>query len=171
MDEPTGSPKADRAYLVGRIGAWQQQLPPPGVSVGTLGHGMLDKAEKYVGALIEGAVRVLTPENGLHQKATLGPTVKELAKHGPKHSLECLGRERPVVTTDDIETLDRFVAWRNAFAHPDEETLQRWRRIGGPSSDEIRDFIDLVEEIVSLPVVDELICREQAGSTVADTDR
>lgn len=123
----------------------------------------MDKAEKYVGALIEKAVAALS-EKDLHKKATLGPMLDELERVGPSRTLECLGRERPVVTTDDIATLRRFVAWRNAFAHPDEATRQRWRLVGGPTSDEIRDLIDLVDEIVSLPVVDELICREQRTS-------
>jgi hypothetical protein len=165
MDEQDQPSREIREHLRLRIGKWEAGLPPEGVSLGTLGAGVSQRALSLVGTLLARAVTQLLPEVQLRSKPTWGTYIDVLHKHGPGRELVCLGAERALVTSDEIALLERLRDQRNRIAHPEEADFVDPSGIGALGSGAIRSILADCRAVTDLPLFDELVCREEGAES------
>jgi hypothetical protein len=126
----------------------------------TLRTGVALTALRLVESLLSQTIAGLLPHAPLPPKPTLGQLVGAIEQFGMKESMVCLERPRKLVTRTDMSILNRLTGGRNSVTHlrSGEDLAEK---IGRLDSSDVARIMEIAEAIAHLPLIDEVLCREQ----------
>lgn len=155
------SVRAVRDELVGSIDRWRAGFDEADAAPSTLWIGVALRAVTLAATMLSIAVSQLAPDAPLPPKPTLGSLVDTLVREAATKRITCLGTGRRLLRPAEIQLLHRLPRLRASIAHQeDAAVLWEAARIGRLGVADVAEFLDLAEQLCRLPLVDELVCRE-----------
>lgn len=123
------------------------------------------RAVTLAATMLKIAAAEVAPEGNLPEKPTLGKLVELLEREGPRARMTCLGADRGLLREPEIKLLKRLSRLRASIAHQEDAgALWEASKVGRLTGADVVEFIDVALEVSSLPMFDEIICRQQKTS-------